>query len=259
MKLNREAKQVTSVCSRTTKVLEQPSKKAETELEPSEHGKRDDKGAVAVVKTAPQLGCVSQDSDPSGLAKSEKVSGTRSMRPGQGTESFRKYSQAQRKGQRYILFANQRVDHADRASTVQPEEREIVADSRTSMRLVSKRDLNSAELETMRISRSPTTVMTAKGEVRTREEATVNVKVLDFFMTVMLLEETPAVLSLLESLRRSWVYLPEPIQYVRECAVLLMSYLSSREQKLFRARVITVSFPPPEGPKLRHLLEDQNN
>ena len=64
------------------------------------------------------------------------------------------------------------------------------------MHLVSKRDLNSAELETMMTSRSPTTVMTANGEVQTREEATTNVKELDLFVTVMLLEGTPAVLSL---------------------------------------------------------------
>ena len=44
------------------------------------------------------------------------------------------------------------------------------------MRVVSKRDVNSAELETMRTSRSPTTVVTANGEVQTREEATVYVK-----------------------------------------------------------------------------------
>ena len=62
--------------------------------------------------------------------------------------------------------------------------------------MVSKRDLNPAELETTRTSRSPTTVLTADGEVRTREEATVHVKELDLFVTVMLLEETPAVLSL---------------------------------------------------------------
>ena len=47
----------------------------------------------------------------------------------------------------------------------------------------------------MRISRNPTTVMTANGEVQTREEATVEVKEMDVFVTVMLLEETPAVLS----------------------------------------------------------------
>ena len=48
----------------------------------------------------------------------------------------------------------------------------------------------------MRISKNPTTVMTANGEVQTREEATAYVKELDLFVTVMLLEEAPAVLSL---------------------------------------------------------------
>ena len=48
-------------------------------------------------------------------------------------------------------------------------------------------------------------MMTANGEVRTNKEATVCVKQLDLFVTVILLEETPAVLSL--ALRRSWVYL----------------------------------------------------
>ena len=62
------------------------------------------------------------------------------------------------------------------------------------MHMVSKRDLNSAELETMRISKNPTTAMTATGEVLTREGATENVKEFDLFVTVMLLEDTPAVL-----------------------------------------------------------------
>ena len=60
----------------------------------------------------------------------------------------------------------------------------------------SARKTFSAELETMWTSRSPTTVMTANGEVPTREEATVYVKELDLFVTVLLLEKTPAVLSL---------------------------------------------------------------
>ena len=64
------------------------------------------------------------------------------------------------------------------------------------MHMVSKRELNSAVLETMGTSRSPTTVMTTNGEMQTREEATVFVKELDLFVTVMLLDETPAVLSL---------------------------------------------------------------
>ena len=43
----------------------------------------------------------------------------------------------------------------------------FVVDSGANMHMVSKKDLNSAELETMKTSRSPTTVMTANGEVRT--------------------------------------------------------------------------------------------
>ena len=87
------------------------------------------------------------------------------------------------------------------ASTKEPEEREFVVDSGASMHMISKKDLNSAELETKRMSRSPTTVMTSDGEVQTREEATVNVKELDLLVTVMPLEETPAVLSLGNSVR----------------------------------------------------------
>ena len=79
------------------------------------------------------------------------------------------------------------------ASTKEPQEGEFIV-----VHMVSKKDLNSAEWETMRTSRSPTTVMTANGEVQTREEATVYVKQLDLFVTVMLLEETPTVLSLVK-------------------------------------------------------------
>ena len=64
------------------------------------------------------------------------------------------------------------------------------------MHMVSKRDLDSAELETVRTWSSPTMLMTANGEVQTREEATVYVKELDLFVTVVLLEEIPAVLSI---------------------------------------------------------------
>ena len=47
------------------------------------------------------------------------------------------------------------------ASTKGPEEREFVEDSGASMHMVSRKDLNSAELETRRTSKSPTTVETA--------------------------------------------------------------------------------------------------
>ena len=41
------------------------------------------------------------------------------------------------------------------------------------MHMISKKDFNFAELETVTTSRSPTTVITANGEVQTNEEATV--------------------------------------------------------------------------------------
>ena len=74
--------------------------------------------------------------------------------------------------------------------------------------MVSEKDLNSTELETMRTSKSPMTVMTANGEVRTTEEATVYVKQLDLLVKVMLLEETPAVLSLGKLCEDHGVHLP---------------------------------------------------
>ena len=81
-------------------------------------------------------------------------------------------------------------------SNLKPEEREFVVDSRASMHMISKKDLNSAEIDTLTTSRSPTTVITANAEVQTHEEATVQVKELDIFLTTKVLENTPAVLSL---------------------------------------------------------------
>ena len=64
------------------------------------------------------------------------------------------------------------------------------------MHMLSKKDLSSDETETLRRSRNPTTVVTANGEVQTNEEAQVYVYDLDLFVTVQILDETPAVLSL---------------------------------------------------------------
>ena len=82
------------------------------------------------------------------------------------------------------------------ASTLKLEEREFVVDSGASMHMISKQDLNSAEMDTLTKSCSPTTVITANGEVQTHEEATVYVKELDMFLTMKVLDNTPAVLSL---------------------------------------------------------------
>ena len=59
---------------------------------------------------------------------------------------------AQRKGQSYKLFAFWLVDLAGRIHN-KLEEGEFVVDSEASMHMVSKKDLNAAKLETMRISK----------------------------------------------------------------------------------------------------------
>ena len=51
-------------------------------------------------------------------------------------------------------------------------------------------------MDTLTQSCSPTIVITANAEVQTHEEAIVYVKELDIFLTMKVLENTPAVLSL---------------------------------------------------------------
>ena len=77
-----------------------------------------------------------------------------------------------------------------------PEERIFVVETGASMHMLSKRDLSSDELDTLRRSRTPTTVVTANGEVQNNEDAHVYVHDLGLFLTVQLLDDTPTVLSL---------------------------------------------------------------
>ena len=62
--------------------------------------------------------------------------------------------------------------------------------------MISKKDLSTAEMDTLTKSCSPTIVITANGEVQTHEEAIVYVKEFGIFLTMKVLENTPAVLSL---------------------------------------------------------------
>ena len=62
-------------------------------------------------------------------------------------------------------------------------------------------------MDTLTKSCSPTTVITANGEVQTHEEAIVYVKELDIFLTMKVLENTSAVLSLGKLLPRKRVFL----------------------------------------------------
>ena len=110
-------------------------------------------------------------------------------------ETCQEYLQAQRKGRSYIFTPTDQWS-LSAASTIKSEEREFAVDSGASMHMVRRKDLNSAELDTVRVSKNPTTVVTANGEVLTKKEATVYVRESDLFVTVMLLEDTQAVLSL---------------------------------------------------------------
>ena len=87
------------------------------------------------------------------------------------------------------------------ASTLKPEEREFVVDSDASMHMISKKDLNDAEMDTLTKSCSPTIV------VQTQEKAIVYGKELDTFLTMKVIDNTPAVLSLGKTLRWKMVFL----------------------------------------------------
>ena len=115
------------------------------------------------------------------------------MRPRRRVETCQEHLQARREGQSYILS---RSDEEFAAASVIKAEERVVVDSGANMHTVNKRDLNSAELETMRMSKNPTMVMTANSEVQIREDPTVYVREVNLSVTVMLLEDTPAVLSL---------------------------------------------------------------
>ena len=62
-------------------------------------------------------------------------------------------------------------------------------DSGASVQMISKKEPNDAEMDTLTKSCSPTIVMTANGEVQTHEEATVYVKELDIFLTMKVLRK----------------------------------------------------------------------
>ena len=82
------------------------------------------------------------------------------------------------------------------ASTLQLEEREFVVDSEAPMHMVSKKDLSDVEMDIMTKSCTPTIVLIANGEVQTHEEAIVYVKELDMFLTLKVVDNTPAILLL---------------------------------------------------------------
>ena len=69
-------------------------------------------------------------------------------------------------------------------------------DSGASAHMLSKKVLSPDEMETLWRSRTLTVVVTANGEVQTKEEAQIYVHDIGLFVTVQLVEDTLAVLSL---------------------------------------------------------------
>ena len=59
------------------------------------------------------------------------------------------YLKAQRKEQSDLLLTCQRMVSPSEPSVIKPEEKEFVVDSGASMHMLSRKDLNSAELETV--------------------------------------------------------------------------------------------------------------
>ena len=105
------------------------------------------------------------------------------MRHKHGLEPCQSHMQAQRKRQSYIQLSRGRMGTPGCVNKRAGGKR-VVVDSAAGMHMVSRKDL------------------TANDEVLTKDEATVCVKELDQFVTVMHLEETPAVLSLGKRLKQ---------------------------------------------------------
>ena len=72
------------------------------------------------------------------------------------------------------------------------------------MHMLSRKDLKSAERDTIRASRNPTAVISANGEMQTNEEAQVHVYDLELFVTVQILVDTFAVPSLEKLCEEHW-------------------------------------------------------
>ena len=75
-------------------------------------------------------------------------------------------------------------------------ERELVVDSGASMHTLSRKNLSSDEMDTQKKVQTPHSGHDGQWEVQTFEEAHMHVHDLGLFVTVQLLDETPAVLSL---------------------------------------------------------------
>ena len=113
---------------------------------------------------------------------------TRAMCPRSRVEIGQEYLKAHRKRQSYILLTDQRMMSSSAI-------RNKTGGKRICCRFAGK-TWTLPNWKPQGSLKSPTTVVTANGEVQTKEEATVHVKELDFFVAMNFLEDTSAVHSL---------------------------------------------------------------
>ena len=104
------------------------------------------------------------------------------MRPRRPVEIDQEYLKVQRNGQSYLVVTYQRMVSPSAIRNKTGGKR-VVLDCGANMHVVSRKDLNSVDLEIVRATESPTTVVTANGEVLANDDATVYVKELDLFVT----------------------------------------------------------------------------
>ena len=106
--------------------------------------------------------------------------GTKKNVPAEHHGTWRKVSaQAQKNEDKATFYSLTEAWATPAPTATSPNERELVVDSGASMQMLSKKDFCSTELESLRKSMIPTTVVTATGEVQTTEEAQVHVHDLD--------------------------------------------------------------------------------
>ena len=85
-----------------------------------------------------------------------------------------KHLQAQEFGQSYVFYVPGEVKGMSAPiASKRPEEREFVVDSGASMHMMSKKELISEEMGTVKRSRNHAVVLTANEEVHTHEETCV--------------------------------------------------------------------------------------
>ena len=123
----------------------------------------------------------------------EESERTRAMRPQRRVETGQEYLHAQRNGQNCLQFTYQLVEFAGAIHNKIGRKRICCG---------LRREHAQGEQERLELSRigNRTSLLKSDGgcydEVLTKEEATVYVRELDLLVTTMLLEDTPAVLSL---------------------------------------------------------------